>query len=96
MEMSINVSNRRNRYVIFNIDDNWIFCDESISSVLGISLLEYKQRFKNICNIFDTEYGIVINDKISDEKIVERFKQEFANELVILKMEGCNLKKKYF
>ena len=96
MEISINVSNRKNRYVIFNIDDNWIFCDESISSVLGISLLEYKQRFKNICNIFDTEYGIVINDKISDEKIVERFKQEFSNELVILKMEGCNLKKKYF
>ena len=96
MEMSINVSNRRNRYVIFNIDDNWIFCDESISSVLGISLLEYKQRFKNICNIFDTEYGIIINDKISDEEIVERFKQEFSNELVILKMEGCNLKKKYF
>ena len=96
MEISINVSNRKNRYVIFNIDDNWIFCDESISSVLGISLLEYKQRFKNICNIFDTEYGIIINDKISDEKIVERFKQEFANELVILKMDGCNLKKKYF
>ena len=96
MEISISVSNRRNKYIVFNIDDNWIFCDESISSVLGISLLEYKQRFKNICKIFDTEYGIVINDKISDEKIVERFKQEFANELVILKMEGCNLKKKYF
>ncbi len=96
MEISISVSNRRNKYIVFNIDDNWIFCDESISSVLGISLLEYKQRFKNICKIFDTEYGIVINDKISDEKIVERFKQEFANELVILKMEGRNLKKKYF
>ena len=96
MEISINVSSRKNRYVIFNIDDNWVFCDESISSVLGISLLEYKQRFKNICNIFDTEYGIVINDKISDEEVVERFKQEFANELVILKMEGRNLKKKYF
>ena len=96
MEISISVSNRRNKYIVFNIDDNWIFCDESISSVLGISLLEYKQRFKNICNIFDTEYGIIINDKISDEKIVERFKQEFANELVILKMEGRNLKKKYF
>ena len=96
MEISINVSSRKNRYVIFNIDDNWVFCDESISSVLGISLLEYKQRFKNICNIFDTEYGIVINDKISDEKIVERFKQEFASELMILKMEGRNLKKKYF
>ena len=62
MEISIEVSGRINRYIVFNIDDDWTFCDESISSVLGINLLEYKQRFKNICNISDTEYGIMIND----------------------------------
>ena len=88
MEISIEVSGRINRYIVFNIDDDWTFCDESISSVLGINLLEYKQRFKNICNISDTEYGIVINDKISDEEIVERFKQEFASELMILKINN--------
>ena len=91
MEISIEVSGGINRYIVFNIDGDWTFCDESISSVLGINLFEYKQRFKNICNISDTEYGIVINDKISDEEVVERFKQEFASELVILKMEGCEL-----
>ena len=91
MEISIDVSSKGDRYIIFNIDDDWVFRDENISSVLGISLLEYKQRFKNICNVFDTKYGIMINDKISDEEVVERFKQEFASELVILKMEGCEL-----
>ena len=91
MEISINVSSKGNRYIIFNIDDDLISCDENISSVLGISLLEYKQRFKNICNVFDTKYGIIINDKISDEEVVKRFKQEFASELVVLKMEGCEL-----
>ena len=96
MEISIEVSGEINRYIVFNIDGDWIFCDESISSVLGISLFEYKQRFKNICNISDTEYGIVINDKISDKEIIKRFEQEFASELVILKMEGRNLKKKHF
>ena len=88
MEISIEVSGRINRYIVFNIDDDWTLCDESISSMLGISLLEYKQRFKNICNVFDTEYGIIINDKISDEKIVERFEQEFASELMILKINN--------
>ena len=91
MEISIEVSGEINRYIVFNIDGDWIFCDESISSILGISLSEYKQRFKNICNISDTEYGIVINDEISDEEIIKRFEQEFASELVILKMEGCEL-----
>ena len=88
MEISIEVLNRRNRYIILNIDGDWIFCDESISSVLGISLLEYKQRFKNICNISDTEYGIVISDEISDEEIIKRFEQEFASELMILKINN--------
>ena len=88
MEISIEVLNIRNRYIILNIDGDWIFCDESISSVLGISLFEYKQRFKNICNISDTEYGIVINDKISDEEIVKRFEQEFVSELMILKINN--------
>ena len=88
MKISIEVLNIRNRYIILNIDSDWIFCDESKSSVLGISLFEYKQRFKNICKVFDTKYGIIINDKISDEEVVERFKREFASELVILKMEG--------
>ena len=49
---------------------------------------EYKQRFKNICNISDTEYGIVINDEISDEEIIKRFEQEFASELMILKINN--------
>ena len=88
MEISIEVSGEINRYIVFNIDDDWVFWDESISSVLGISLFEYKQRFKNICDIFDTEYGIVINDEISDEEIIKRFEQEFASELMILKINN--------
>ena len=88
MEISIEVSGEINRYIVFNIDGDWIFCDESISSILGISLSEYKQRFKNICNISDTEYGIVINDEISDEEIIKRFEQEFASELMILKINN--------
>ena len=88
MEINIEVSGGINRYIVFNIDGDWTFCDESISSVLGINLFEYKQRFKNICNISDTEYGIVINDKISDKEIIKRFEQEFASELMILKINN--------
>ena len=86
MEISVEVLSRRNRYIIFNIDDDWISCDEG--SILGISSLEYKQRFKNICDIFDTKCGIIIKYKISDEEIVERFKQEFTSELMIFKINS--------
>ena len=86
MEISVEVLSRRNKYIIFNINDDLISCDEG--SILGISLLEYKQRFKNICDIFDTEYGIIIKYKISDEEIVERFKQDFTSELIIFKINN--------
>ena len=86
MEISVEVLSRRNRYIIFNIDDDLISCDEG--SILGISLLEYKQRFKNICDIFDTKCGIIIKYKISDEEIVERFKQDFTSELIIFKINN--------
>ena len=88
MEISIEVSGRINRYIVFFFFYDLTFCDESISSMLGINLLEYMQRFKNICNISDTEYGIVINDEISDEEIIKRFEQEFASELMILKINN--------
>ena len=94
MEISIEVSGRINRYIVFNIDDDLTFCDESISSMLGINLFEYKQRFKNICNISDTEYGIVINDEISNEEIIKRFEQEFASELMILKINNSYWKQR--
>ena len=94
MEISIEVSGGINRYIVFNIDDDLVFCDESISSVLGINLFEYKQRFKNVCNISNTEYGIVINDEISDEEIIKRFEQEFASELMILKINNSYWKQR--
>ena len=89
MEISIEVSGGINRYIVFNIDGDLTFRDKSISSILGINLFEYKQRFKNICSISDTEYGIVINDEISDEEIIKRFEQEFASELMILKINNA-------
>ena len=89
MEISIEVLNIRNRYIILNIDGDWIFCDESISSVLGISLFEYKRRFKNICKFYNHfMFGINIVDSISNQEIIKRFEQEFASELMILKVNN--------
>ena len=89
MEISIEVSGEINRYIVFNIYGDWIFCDESISSLLGISLFEYKQRFKNICNISNIGYGINIIDSITNQEIIKRFEQEFASELMIFKINNA-------
>ena len=64
MEISIKViSGFNNRYIAFGVDNKWVYSDENISKILGIELHDYVERFKNVCNIFDTKYGIMINDK---------------------------------
>ena len=92
MKISIDVSSKENRYIIFNIDDDLFSCDENISKILGIELHNYVERFKNVCKFYNHSMsGINITDSISNQEIIKRFEQEFASELVILKMEGCEL-----
>ena len=63
--------------------------DEDISEALNIDLEQYKERLKKICLIYEDAYGIWIDDeKLSDEEIIKRFKNEFCEELTILKMSN--------
>ena len=63
--------------------------DEDISEALNIDLEQYKERLKKICLIHEDAYGIWIDDeKLSDEEIIKRFKNEFCEELTILKISN--------
>ena len=63
--------------------------DEDISEALNIDLEQYRERLKKICLIHKDAYGIWIDDeKLSDEEIIKRFKNEFFEELTILKMSN--------
>ena len=90
MKINIKViSGGNSRYIAFGMDNKWIYSDENISSVLGISLFEYKRRFKNICKFYNHfMFGINIIDSISNQEIIKRFEQEFASELMILKINN--------
>ena len=63
--------------------------DEDISEALNIDLEQYRERLKKICLIHEDAYGIWIDDeKLSDEEIIKRFKNEFCEELTILKISN--------
>ena len=79
-----------NRYIAFGVDDKWVYSDENISKILGIELHDYIERFKNICKFYNHfMFGINITDSISNQEIIKRFEQEFASELMILKVNNC-------
>ena len=72
------------------IDDILFACeDKQISEFLSISLDQYKQRIKNVCTIYEDNYGLWINDNnLSDENAIKKFKEEFFTELMLLKITG--------
>ena len=90
MEISIKVIRRvNNRYIKFGVDNKWIYSDENISKILGIELHDYIERFKNVCKFYNHFiFGINITDSISNQEIIKRFEQEFASELMILKINN--------
>ena len=66
-----------------------LLSDEDISEALNIDLEQYRERLKKICLIYKDVCGIWIDDKkLSDEEIIKRFKNEFCEELTILKMSN--------
>ena len=90
MEINIKVITGGNsRYIAFGVDDKWVYSDENISKILGIELHNYVERFKNICKFYNHfMFGINIADSISNQEIIKRFEQEFASELMILKINN--------
>ena len=90
MEISIKViSGFNNRYIKFGVDNKWVYSDENISKILGIELHNYVKRFKNVCKFYNHSIsGINIIDSISNQEIIKRFEQEFASELMILKINN--------
>ena len=72
------------------MDDSLITCDDTqISEYLSISLDQYEQRIKNVCTIYEDNYGLWIDDSnLSDENAIKKFKEEFFTELMLLKITG--------
>ena len=72
------------------MDNSFITCEDTqISEFLSINLDQYKQRIKNVCTIYEDNYGLWIDDSnLSDEDAIKKFKEEFFTELMLLKITG--------
>ena len=86
----INESGKKAKCFRLIMDDSLITCDDTqISEYLSISLDQYEQRIKNVCTIYEDNYGLWIDDSnLSDEDAIKKFKEEFFTELMLLKITG--------
>ena len=88
--MLIDESGKKAKCFRLIMDNSFITCEDTqISEFLSINLDQYKQRIKNVCTIYEDNYGLWINDSnLSDEDAIKKFKEEFFTELMLLKITG--------
>ena len=70
-------------FFALSTEKNYFSKDESISELLNITYEEYRQRLNNTFIVIDQDDQMYIEFDDTKDKMVERFKNEFATEMVL-------------
>ena len=70
-------------FFALSTEKNYFSKDESISELLNITYEEYRQRLNNTFIVIDQDDQMYIEFDDTKDKMVERFKNEFAAEMVL-------------
>ena len=73
-------------FFFFFTERNYFPKDESISELLNIPYEEYKQRLNNTFIVVNQDAQMYVKFDDTKDKMVERFKNEFAIEMVLAEM----------
>ena len=73
-------------FFAISTERNYFPKDESISELLNITYTEYKQRLNNTFVIINQDEQMYVKIDDTKNKMVERFKNEFAAEMILAEM----------
>ena len=73
-------------FFALSTEKNYFSKDESISELLNITYAEYKQRLNNTFVIINQDEQMYVKIDDTKNKMVERFKNEFAADMILAEM----------
>ena len=73
-------------FFALSTEKNYFPKDESISELLNITYAEYKERLNNTFIVIDQDAQMYVKFDDTKDKMVERFKNEFATEMILAEM----------
>ena len=73
-------------FFALSTDRNYFSKDESISELLNLTYEEYRQRLNNTFIVISQDQQMYVKFDDTKNKMVERFKNEFAAEMVLAEM----------
>ena len=73
-------------FFALSTERNYFSKDKSISELLNIPYEEYKRRLNNTFIVVNQDQQMYVKFDDDKDKMVERFKNEFATEMVLAEM----------
>ena len=73
-------------FFAISTERNYFPKDESISELLNLTYEEYKRRLNNTFVVINQDQRMYVKFDDDKDKMVERFKNEFATEMVLAEM----------
>ena len=70
-------------FFALSTEKNYFQKDESISELLNIPYEEYKRRLNNTFIVINQDAQMYVKFDDTKDKMVERFKNEFATEMIL-------------
>ena len=76
--------------IFFPEENKMCYNDNDIMEKLELTQNEYQKRLEKSFKVVKTDDEIYIKDNISKKEMIKKFKEEFCEELTILKLKDFN------
>ena len=74
--------------LFFPEENNIYYNDNDIIKKLGLTKNEYQKRLERSFKVVKTYDEIYVKDNISEKEMIKKFKEEFCEELTLLKLKN--------
>ena len=76
--------------IFFPEENKMYYNDNDIMEKLELTQNEYQKRLERSFKVVKTDDEIYIKDNISEKEMIKKFKEEFCEELTLLKLKNSN------
>lgn len=76
--------------IFFPEENKMYYNDNDIMEKLELTQNEYQKRLERSFKVVKTDDEIYVKDNISEKEMIKKFKEEFCEELTLLKLKNSN------
>ena len=87
LDVTINSVSKHETFICIFFGILGTYDNKNIANILKISLNEYEKRLSKIFKTSRNKKGVLYIENKKEQEVLEKFKEEFSNELTLLKLK---------